>query len=60
MKIPHLLAASVLVTGAAHAQLATSRVLTLDAARRIAAAAAVEGQHPAGGELSVRGTGDED
>jgi len=37
-----LLAAGLLLAGAAHAQLATSRVLTLDAARRIAAAGAVE------------------
>ena len=42
MNLRLFLAASLLVTGAARAQLATSRVLTLDAARRIAAAAAVE------------------
>jgi glc operon protein GlcG len=40
---PRLLGAlSVLLAGSAHAQLATTKVLTLDAARRIAAAAAVE------------------
>jgi uncharacterized protein GlcG (DUF336 family) len=42
MNFRFLLAASLLTTGAARAQLATSKVLTLDAARRIAAAAAVE------------------
>ena len=42
MNLRLFLAASLLVTGAARAQLATSKVLTLDAARRIAAAAAVE------------------
>jgi uncharacterized protein GlcG (DUF336 family) len=42
MNLRLALSASLLVTGAAHAQLATTKVLTLDAARRIAAAAAVE------------------
>jgi uncharacterized protein GlcG (DUF336 family) len=42
MNLRVLLAASLLVTSAARAQLATSKALTLDAARRIAAAAAVE------------------
>ena len=42
MNLRLILAAALLVTGAARAQLATSKVLTLDAARRIAAAAAVE------------------
>ena len=37
-----LLIAVVLVAGSARAQLATTKVLTLDAARRIAAAAAIE------------------
>ena len=37
-----VLAAALLVTGAARAQLATGKMLTLEAARRIAAAAAVE------------------
>jgi len=42
MNLRLLLAASLLTAGAARAQLVTSKVLTLDAARRIAAAAAVE------------------
>jgi len=42
MNLRLLLAASLLVTVAARAQLATSKVLTLNAARRIAAEAAVE------------------
>ena len=42
MNLRLLLTTALLFTGAARAQLATSKVLTLDAARRIAAAAAVE------------------
>ncbi|RPH71467.1 MAG: hypothetical protein EHM78_07130 [Myxococcaceae bacterium] len=42
MNLRLALSAALLITGAAHAQLATTKVLTLDAARRIAAAAAVE------------------
>ena len=42
MNFRFVLAAALLVTGGARAQLATTRVLTLDAARRIATAAAVE------------------
>jgi len=42
MNLRLLLTLSVLLAGSARAQLATTKVLTLDAARRIAAAAAVE------------------
>ena len=42
MNLRLLLTTALLVAGSARAQLATSKVLTLDAARRIAAAAAVE------------------
>jgi len=42
MNLRLLLTTALLVAGTARAQLATSKVLTLDAARRIAAAAAVE------------------
>ena len=42
MNLRLALSAALLITGVAHAQLATTKVLTLDAARRIAAAAAVE------------------
>ena len=42
MNLRLVLTAALLVTGAARAQLATSKVLTLDAARHITAAAAVE------------------
>jgi uncharacterized protein GlcG (DUF336 family) len=42
MNLRLLLTTALLIAGSARAQLATSKVLTLDAARRIAAAAAVE------------------